>query len=335
MQNALTVDVEEYFHPSEVQAYIPQERWTDFPSRVNEQVQQVLELLDHHSVKATFFILGWVAERQRATIRSIAAAGHEIGCHSYAHQLVYRQDPAEFRRDTQRAVRAIEDNCGVTPRVYRAPSYSITSASLWALEVLVECGFTHDSSIYPISHDRYGIPGSSRHAYVVQTPSGPICELPIATVKLSASHVAPVGGGGYLRMLPYRYTAAGIRRVNREERQPACNIYFHPCGNRYRSATPRHADGLRGCGRIRVLEECGRNSTVCSPISNFRRWRRRMERFRREPSTCHCCARLTLSVHYAFGRGTPLLCLHRSPHRAPSTIGSGIDNVGLLPLCNT
>jgi polysaccharide deacetylase family protein (PEP-CTERM system associated) len=227
MQNALTVDVEEYFHPSEVQAYIPQERWTDFPSRVNEQVQQVLELLDHHSVKATFFILGWVAERQRATIRSIAAAGHEIGCHSYAHQLVYRQDPAEFRRDTQRAVRAIEDNCGVTPRVYRAPSYSITSASLWALEVLVECGFTHDSSIYPISHDRYGIPGSSRHAYVVQTPSGPIWELPIATVKLSASHVAPVGGGGYLRMLPYRYTAAGIRRVNREERQPAC-IYFHP-----------------------------------------------------------------------------------------------------------
>jgi polysaccharide deacetylase family protein (PEP-CTERM system associated) len=227
MQNALTIDVEEYFHPSEVQAYIPQEQWGDFPSRVDRQVSQVLELLDRHSVKATFFILGWVAERRAATMRAIASAGHEIGCHSYAHQLVYRQEPAEFRRDTQRAIKAIEDSCGVTPKVYRAPSYSITRESFWALEVLVECGFTQDSSIYPISHDRYGIPGSSRHAYVVQTPSGPIRELPIATVKLSDSQVAPVGGGGYLRLLPYRYTAAGIRRVNGDEGKPAC-IYFHP-----------------------------------------------------------------------------------------------------------
>ncbi len=241
MQNALTVDVEEYFHPSEVQAFVPQERWASFPSRVDDQVQRILEMFDRNSVKATFFVLGWVAERRPATIRAIAAAGHEIGCHSYAHQLVYRQDAVTFRQDTIRAVRVIEDSCGVTPRVYRAPSYSITSKSLWALEVLVECGFTHDSSIYPIAHDRYGIPGSNRHAHILQTPSGPIHELPIATVKLSASQVAPIGGGGYLRLLPYRYTAAGIRRVNRDERQPVC-LYFHPW--EIDAGQPRLADGL-------------------------------------------------------------------------------------------
>ena len=241
MQNALTVDVEEYFHPSEVQAYVSQEQWAGFPSRVEEQVRQVLELLERNSVKATFFVLGWVAERRPLTIRSIAAAGHEIGCHSYAHQLVYSLSPAEFRRDTERAVKAIEDSSGVTPRLYRAPSYSITRESLWALEVLVECGFTRDSSIYPISHDRYGIPGSGRHAYVIDTPAGPIQELPIATVKLSADHVAPIGGGGYLRLLPYRYTAAGIRRVNREEGRPAC-LYFHPW--EIDAGQPRLARGL-------------------------------------------------------------------------------------------
>ena len=133
MQNALTVDVEEYFHPSEVQEYLGQEQWASFPSRVEEQIRRVLELLERKSVKATFFVLGWVAERRPAVIRSIAAAGHEIGCHSYAHQLVYRLSPAEFRRDTGRAVKAIEDSGGVTPRLYRAPSYSITRESLWAL----------------------------------------------------------------------------------------------------------------------------------------------------------------------------------------------------------
>jgi len=141
--------------------------------------------------------------------------------------LVYHLSPAEFRRDTQRAVAVIEDACGVTPRLYRASSYSITRESLWALEILVEYGFQWDSSIYPITHDRYGIPGFSRHAHVIQTPSGPIREIPIATVQLSPDRVMPIGGGGYLRLLPYRYTMAGIRAVNREERKPVC-IYFHP-----------------------------------------------------------------------------------------------------------
>jgi polysaccharide deacetylase family protein (PEP-CTERM system associated) len=184
-------------------------------------------MLERHHTAGTFFIMGWVAESHPDLIREIAQAGHEIGCHSYAHQLVYRMTPSEFRRDTEQARRAIEDACGVTPKTYRAPSYSITARSLWALEVLVECGFTHDSSIYPISHDRYGIPGFGRHVQTIHTASGPIVEAPIATVKLGDGRVVPVGGGGYLRLLPYCYTAAGIRRINEREDQPAC-IYFHP-----------------------------------------------------------------------------------------------------------
>ena len=168
-----------------------------------------------------------MAERHGRLLRSIVDAGHEIGCHSHTHQLVYQLTRETFRRDTERAVAAISDAAGVIPRVYRAPSYSITKESLWALEVLVECGFSHDSSIYPISHDRYGIPGSERQAHVIETPAGPITEIPVATAKLSNGAIVPIGGGGYLRLLPYRYTSAGIRRVNLEEQQPVC-IYFHP-----------------------------------------------------------------------------------------------------------
>src|SRR3974390_2941118 len=159
MLNAISIDVEEYFHPTEVQKTVAMDTWSQLPSRVESQVLRILDLLDSKKTKATFFILGWVAEHQPRTVRAIAAAGHEIACHSYAHQLVYDLTPDEFRRDTLRAIAAIENAAGMTPRLYRAPSYSITRESFWALEILVECGFTHDSSIFPITHDRYGIPG--------------------------------------------------------------------------------------------------------------------------------------------------------------------------------
>lgn len=227
MLNALTIDVEEYFHPTEVQRFVNFRAWSTLPSRVDYQTQQLLDFLDSKQTKATFFVLGWVAEHHPEVLRKIASRGHEIGCHSYAHQLVYRLTPDAFRQDTERAVAAIANVLGIMPRMYRAPTYSITRDSLWALEVLIECGFTHDSSIYPVSHDRYGIPGSPRHAHVIETAAGPITEVPIATARLSNGAVIPVGGGGYLRLLPYCYTAAGIRRVNAEEHQPAC-IYFHP-----------------------------------------------------------------------------------------------------------
>src|ERR1700704_68495 len=210
MINALTIDVEEYFHPAEVQHATSIEEWSSLPSRVEAQTDKVLELLDRHSVTATFFVMGWVADRQPQVVRKIAQAGHQIGCHSYAHQLVYSLTPAQFRQDTVRAVEAIENAGGVTPRLYRAPSYSITQESLWALEILVECGFQCDSSIVPINHDRYGIPGFKRHSQILQTPSGPIAEIPVATAQLTKTTIVPVGGGAYLRLLPYRYMAAGI-----------------------------------------------------------------------------------------------------------------------------
>ena len=227
MLNAVTVDVEEYFHPTEVQAAVDQSRWAALPSRIEHQLDQILELLATRRTKATFFVLGWVAERNPRAIQKIVAAGHEIGCHSHFHQLVYSLTPQEFRRDTRRAVAAIENACGVTPRVYRAPSYSITQESMWALEILVEEGFVSDSSIYPILTTvmefrvRPAIRTSSkrRPARSANSRSRPY--------KLSKDRVAPIGGGGYLRLLPYRYTSAGIRRLNREENQPAC-IYFHP-----------------------------------------------------------------------------------------------------------
>src|SRR5574341_2252283 len=173
MWNAITVDVEDYFHPSEVQVSVDSSCWDSLPSRLDITIPRVLSLLDRHRVTGTFFVLGWVAERHPHLIRSIAQAGHEMGCHSYQHQLVYSLTREQFRQDTLRARRAIEDAAGISPRLYRAPSYSITGRSLWALEVLVECGFTHDSSIVPITHDRYGIPGFSRHAHLVRTPAGP------------------------------------------------------------------------------------------------------------------------------------------------------------------
>lgn len=227
MKNALSVDLEEYFHPSEVQLFVSSDRWSEFPSRVEHQAFGLLELLAAKRTHATFFALGWVAERYPSLIRGIVAAGHEIGCHSYAHELVYRLTPAQFRQDTVRAQSVIADAVGHLPTIYRAPSYSITRDSTWALEILVECGFTHDSSIYPISHDRYGIPGSRRHVHVLNTPSGPITEVPIATAQLSNGQVIPIGGGGYLRLLPYQYVSAGIRRVNSLEEKPAC-VYLHP-----------------------------------------------------------------------------------------------------------
>jgi polysaccharide deacetylase family protein (PEP-CTERM system associated) len=225
MVNVFSVDLEDYFHPTEVGS--DAEQWSQIAPRIDIGTNILLDLLAEHNAKATFFVLGWVAAERPDLIRRIADAGHEIGCHSFSHRLVFNLSAAEFAEDTLRAMRTIEDCCGVSPKVYRAPSYSIVAKSYWALDVLAELGFTHDSSICPIVHDRYGIPGTPRHAYTISTPSGPILEVPVATVQLSANRVTPVGGGAYLRLFPYRYTAAGIRKINNAEGRPAC-IYTHP-----------------------------------------------------------------------------------------------------------
>jgi polysaccharide deacetylase family protein (PEP-CTERM system associated) len=266
MLNAISIDVEEYFHATETQRFLGADRWSALPPRVEFATGRVLEMLSQHQVVGTFFILGWVAERYPRLVSEIANAGHEIGCHGYAHKLVYQMSFSEFREDTERAKRAIEDACGISPRAYRAASYSITKASLWALEILAEAGFSHDSSIYPILHDRYGIPGFSRRATIVVTGSGPILEVPVATVRLSPRRSAPVGGGAYLRLLPYRYTAAGIRRINLEERMPAC-IYVHPW--EFDVEQPRLASGL--LSRVRMYGGLGAmQSKLCRLLSDFR-----------------------------------------------------------------
>jgi polysaccharide deacetylase family protein (PEP-CTERM system associated) len=265
MRNILSVDIEEYFHPTEVQSRVGCENWDTLPSRVEAATRRVLDLLAAHRVLGTFFVLGWVAHRYPRLIREIAGAGHEIGSHGYAHRLIYELTPAQFKEDTVLAQNAIEDACGICPRVYRACSFSITSRSLWALEVLAECGFTHDSSIYPIVHDRYGLPGFGRFARMLHTPSGPIYEVPIATVQISAGRVAPVGGGAYLRLFPYRYTAAGLRRVNQEEQRPAC-VYFHPW--ELDPGQPRLAKGL--LSRIRTYGNLSRmESKIQRLLSDF------------------------------------------------------------------
>jgi polysaccharide deacetylase family protein (PEP-CTERM system associated) len=224
--NAMTIDVEDYFQVSAFDDVVRRDEWEARPSRVVSNTMRLLQLLDDHSVKGTFFVLGWVAHRFPALVRDIGAAGHELASHGYGHRIVYSQPPEEFREDVRRAKRTIEDASGQVVAGYRAPSFSITKASLWALDVLVEEGYTYDASIFPIRHDRYGIPDAPRHPHTLARAGGTLAEAPPSTVRLGAVNL-PVAGGGYFRLLPYAWTRWGIRRVNEHERQPAV-FYLHP-----------------------------------------------------------------------------------------------------------
>jgi polysaccharide deacetylase family protein (PEP-CTERM system associated) len=224
--NAMTVDVEDYFHVSVFDGVIPRHRWEHLPSRVCRNTERLLEMLASARVLGTFFVLGWVAERFPRLVRQIADEGHEIASHGYAHRLVYDQTPAAFREDVRRAKALLEDASGAHVAGYRAPSYSITPRSLWALDVLVEEGYTYDASIFPIRHDRYGIPVSARYPYAVERTRGTLVEVPASTVRVGPSNL-PIGGGGYFRILPYCWTRWGIARVNENERRPAV-FYLHP-----------------------------------------------------------------------------------------------------------
>jgi polysaccharide deacetylase family protein (PEP-CTERM system associated) len=224
--NVMTIDVEDYFHVSVFDGVVPRARWDRLESRVCRNTERLLDLFDEHRVRATFFILGWVAERHPALVARIAAAGHEVACHSHEHRLVYDLTRAQFRDDVRRAKAAIETAASRRVFGYRAPSYSITPQSLWALDVLIEEGFTYDASIFPIRHDRYGIPLSPRHPYLVTRDQGVLYEVPATTVRVGPVNL-PVAGGGYFRILPYAWTRWGIDRVNRCE-QRAAIFYLHP-----------------------------------------------------------------------------------------------------------
>ncbi|MGH9387874.1 MAG: XrtA system polysaccharide deacetylase [Vicinamibacterales bacterium] len=224
--NAMTIDVEDYFHVSAFDTIIPRGRWERLESRVCANTDRLLEIFDSHGVKATFFVLGWVAERFPALVSRIAGLGHEVASHGYGHRLIYQQTREGFRDDVRRAKDLLEGSTGQRVEGYRAPSYSITPHSLWALDVLVAEGHSYDASIFPIRHDRYGIPGSPRHPHVLQRDSGSLIEAPGSTVRLGGINW-PVAGGGYFRILPYGWTRWGIARLNRKEGRPAI-FYLHP-----------------------------------------------------------------------------------------------------------
>jgi polysaccharide deacetylase family protein (PEP-CTERM system associated) len=194
---------------------------------VERNTERLLELFEERSVRATFFILGWVAEHCPGLVRQIAWAGHEIGCHGYNHQMIGRAGETEFREDIHRAKGVLQETCGVEVKCYRAPSYSVTGQTLWALEILHRAGFEYDSSIFPVVHDQYGIPGAPRFPhYRVLADGGRILEFPPSTLSVYGANL-PIAGGGYFRLLPYGFTAWGLRRINQKEAQPAM-FYLHP-----------------------------------------------------------------------------------------------------------
>lgn len=224
--NAMTIDVEDYFHANALAPVAPIARWDSLESRVVRNTDRLIDMFAEARITATFFILGWVAERYPALVRRIHAGGHEIASHGYWHQLAYNLSPAEFRADVRRAKALLEDQSGTQVHGYRAPSYSVTNRSLWALDVLVEEGYTYDASIFPIRHDTYGIPDAPRHPHTLTRAAGALLEAPPSTVRLFGRNL-PIAGGGYFRLLPYGWTRWGIARVNRLERKPVI-FYLHP-----------------------------------------------------------------------------------------------------------
>ena len=223
--NRMTVDVEDYFHATAFDRIVSRQSWSARESRVTRNTLQLLDLFHEHRVRATFFVLGWVAQRNPELVRTISAAGHEIASHGFHHQLVYTLTVDQFREDVRRAKATIEDAGGCVVRGYRAPSFSIVDSSLWALDVLAEEGYTYDASVFPVRHDRYGIPDAPRRAHVIRTASGSITEVPAATVRVGSTNL-PIAGGGYFRLLPYAVTRWAMQRVNAEG--APVTFYIHP-----------------------------------------------------------------------------------------------------------
>jgi polysaccharide deacetylase family protein (PEP-CTERM system associated) len=227
MLNALSVDVEEYFQVANFSAVISRESWESTARRSTLITHQLMDLFERNDARATFFVLGWLAEREPELIREMVSRGHEVASHGYGHDLVYQQGERVFREETLRSKTLLEDIAGVPVRGYRAASFSITNKSLWALDVLAELGFEYDSSIFPTLHDRYGIAGAPKAPVQLETLSGgTIGEFPLTTLTLGGMDL-PISGGGYFRLYPYAFTRFGLRRVNAGEKRPFV-FYCHP-----------------------------------------------------------------------------------------------------------
>ncbi|BEH10024.1 MULTISPECIES: XrtA system polysaccharide deacetylase [Geobacter] len=246
MRNALSIDVEDYFQVSAFEECSPPEQWDRFPLRVVRNTSRILDMLDAGGVKATFFVLGWVAERAPELVKEIARRGHEVASHGYGHRRVSTQTRQEFRADVRRSKSLIENLTGSPVYGYRAPSYSISRHVLWAFDELLDAGYRYDSSVFPVRHDLYGIPDWPSHPFRVvkgnggwepsttapdsedgitgQMPS--ILEMPITTLTLGGRNI-PIAGGGYFRFFPYAFTRWGLRRINRREKRSFI-FYLHP-----------------------------------------------------------------------------------------------------------
>ncbi|WP_229426986.1 XrtA system polysaccharide deacetylase [Massilia atriviolacea] len=225
IRNAMTIDVEDYFQVSAFAPIIARASWPSRECRVEANIERILAILAAGGVHATFFTLGWIAERYPDMVRRIVAGGHELASHGYGHLRASDQTRAEFADDVGRSKALLEDIGGQRVLGYRAPSFSIGTANLWALDVLHEAGYRYSSSIYPIAHDHYGMPDAPRFAFFPNGPDG-LLEVPITTAMLGRRKL-PAGGGGYFRLLPYSLSRWMMRRVNSEDGQPAI-FYFHP-----------------------------------------------------------------------------------------------------------
>ena len=266
--NAMSVDVEDYFQVNAFDSVVSRDRWENLESRVTRNTDRLLGLFEAGGVTATFFVLGWVAERFPSLVAAIAKQGHEVASHGYAHRLIYNQTPEAFRDDVRRAKDLLESATGVHVDGFRAPSYSITERTLWALDVLIEEGYRYDASIFPIRHDRYGMPSSPRHPHVLTRDGGSLVEAPASTVRLAGMNL-PVAGGGYFRIFPYAWTRWGIRRINRGEGQSG-HLLSAPVGDRSGAATASTPGSSAGSVITATWTRPSRGCAGCCAISGSR-----------------------------------------------------------------
>lgn len=260
--NALSIDVEDYFQVSALAPHFPRNQWDSVPCRVERNVDKILSLLHADGVKATFFTLGWVAERYPSLIRLIVMEGHELASHGYAHERATAQTRESFLADVRLAKAVLEDTAGVEVNGYRAPSFSFGSDNAWAHDALAEAGYAYSSSVYPIAHDHYGIPDAPR--FVFSHASG-VLEIPVTTVRALGRNW-PAGGGGYFRFFPYALSRALIRRVNSRDGMPAI-FYFHPW--EIDPEQPRVVGATRKAGFRHYLNLDKTEARLCRLLSDF------------------------------------------------------------------
>jgi len=275
--NAMTCDVEDYFQVSAFAPYIARDSWPQRECRVEANMERILALFERHGVKATFFTLGWIAERYPQVVRRIVAGGHELASHGYGHLRASDQNRAEFDNDIRSSKALLEDIGGVPVIGYRAPSFSIGHGNLWALDALREAGYRYSSSIYPVVHDHYGMPDAPRFAFYPQGPDG-LLEVPITTVRMGSRNL-PAGGGGYFRLLPYALSRWMLQRVNRDDRRSAL-FYFHPWEIDPDQPRP---EGLDAKSRFRHYINIGRMERRLARLAHDFKWDRMDQVFLPKP----------------------------------------------------